>query len=254
MRLQVKLQEKGEDMRLKVICQSSQNKIPIHYRRKIMMMIKTYLAKQNKDLYRRLYADNVMKPYTFSVYLPQSKFEKAYISLGESQQFVINFSTSDAEIAINFYNAFLEMKNEPIMWEQELTITVQNVDIVPLAPIIEESVFLRTLSPIICRNHNQETKKDWFHTYEDEPFLPILKRNMTFRLIDRLGAQVEYDIDALIFKPINMKKTVVKHYEKQIAGSIGTFELEGKAYLLNELVDSGIGSITGGGFGMIEKI
>ena len=36
-------------------------------------------------------------------------------------------------------------------------------------------------------------------------------------------------------------------------GSIGTFEVTGKAYLLNEFVDSGIGSPTGSGFGMVEK-
>lgn len=241
-------------MRLKIVCESSQHKLPMNFRSKIMMMIKTYLAKQNKELYGRLFNDNTMKPYTFSVYLPQAKFEKVYITLGESREFVINFSTSDAEIAINFYNAFLAMKNETILWGNDLTTTVKKVDIVTLPPIVTEKIQVRTLSPIICRHHNQETRKDWFYTYDDKEFLPILKRNMTFKLVDRLGETARYDLEKLTLTPIKMKKTVIKHYEKQIAGSIGTFEVTGKAYLLNEFVDSGVGSLTGSGFGMVEKV
>ena len=241
-------------MRLKIVCESSQHELPMNYRSKIMMMIKTYLAKQNKELYGRLFNDNTMKPYTFSVYLPQAKFEKVYITLGESREFVINFSTSDAEIAINFYNAFLAMKNETILWGNDLTTTVKKVDIVTLPPIVTEKIQVRTLSPIICRHHNQETRKDWFYTYDDKEFLPILKRNMTFKLVDRLSETARYDLEKLTLTPIKMKKTVIKHYEKQIAGSIGTLEVTGKSYLLNEFVDSGVGSLTGSGFGMVEKV
>lgn len=167
---------------------------------------------------------------------------------------MINFSTSDAEIAINFYNAFLAMKNETILWGNDLTTTIKKVDIVTLPPIVTEKIQVRTLSPIICRHHNQETRKDWFYTYDDKEFLPILKRNMTFKLVDRLGETARYDLEKLTLTPIKMKKTVIKHYEKQIAGSIGTLEVTGKAYLLNEFVDSGVGSLTGSGFGMVEKV
>lgn len=238
-------------MRFKIICEVSTNVIPIDYHRKILSMIKRGLELTDEEKYQELYGLNKLKEFTFSVYLGRAKFQKDIIEL-DANRFILNLSTANTELAFYLYNALTALKFKKMKWGSDLTVSIQSISRIPQPIIKDSTIFLKTLSPIVCRDHNKETNKDWYYSFEAPEFLEILKRNMVSTLVPILGDYIRYDIEELELTPVRMKKTVVRFYERQVECSIGQFSLTGKPYLLNYLVQSGIGSLTGSGFGMCE--
>lgn len=147
----------------------------------------------------------------------------------------------------------MSLRGSKVLFGAGNHITVKNIQIVPEKKIIGKRTILRTLSPVVSRDHNRETFKNWFYSFEDEEFEPTLKRNMLPYLMDAFGEQARYDLEKLKITPISMKKVVVYCHEIHIESSVGIFELEAEAYLQKYLVENGIGTMTGSGFGMIEQ-
>ncbi|MGX7418963.1 CRISPR-associated endoribonuclease Cas6 [Carnobacterium gallinarum] len=241
-------------MRLKVVCELDSEELPKDYRRKILSLMKIGLNKVNPTAYQELFESNKRKNYTWAVFFKNAVFNKETITIPD-KQFILNFSTGDAEKSVLFYNAFTELLNEEVKISGK-TFQITDVEAVPQPKIRTNHVIFKTLSPIVVREHSQSTKKDWFWsvTQNETKFLDVLKQNLLYKLESNSEESLKTDIEQLSFKPIKMKKTVVSHYDKQIEGSIGTFELTGASYLLNEFQQSGVGSVTGGGFGFVERI
>lgn len=241
-------------MRLKITCELDGNRLPIDYRTKIMMMVKSELTKSNPELFNRLFKQNTQKFYTFSVFLPDAKFTKEEITIRPDAALIINFSSSDAEMILGFFNVFMGLKGKSYAWTPTLNASIQNVTTIPSQKITQDEVICRILSPVLARDHDRETRKTWFYTAEDERFEEILKRNLIIKYQEKFGDAWRYDIEELRIVPINCRKTVVRHYEKQIVATIGQIELIGKPHLLNLLLEDGLGSLCGSGFGMLEMI
>ncbi|WP_239255457.1 CRISPR-associated endoribonuclease Cas6 [Listeria ilorinensis] len=184
--------------------------------------------------------------------LEKPQVKKDHILLA-SPKIIINFSTGDAEIGILFYNAFLSLRQEEVSFGNGNKITIKNVLLVEQKKATEGQAMVKTLSPIVCRDHNRDDYSNWFYTFEEPEFEPILKRNMKEHLTKKYGDQVQYDIDRLIVEPQYMKKAVVFCHGIYIASSSGYLRLEGEAYLINHFIESGLGSLTGSGFGMLER-
>lgn len=240
-------------MQLKVKCELTNEKIPIDYRRKVVMMMKKGLSVTNAELFEELYSKNKLKEFTFSVYFKDAIFEKEMIQV-TGKEFIINFSTGNAELAVNFYNSFISLRGTTISFSENNQVEVRSVSIVPQARNNEGQVQATIKSPIICRDHNIETQKDWFYTFEDEEFESVLKKNLIYQLKSVFGDYVETDIHDLGIENIQMKKTVVRCYDRYLACTIGQLRLQGKPYLVNYFLDNGLGSMTGIGFGMLETM
>lgn len=238
-------------MQLKIKCELTNEKIPIDYRRKIVMMMKKGLSETNAELFEELYAKNKLKEYTFSVYFKDARFEKETIQVN-GKEFIINFSTGNAELSVNFYNSFVSLRGKQIPFFDKNQVEVRSVNIVSQVRNNEGQVQATIKSPIICREHNLETQKDWFYTFEDEGFESVLKKNLIYQLKPVFGNYVEKDIQDLQIENTQMKKTVVRCYDRYLACTIGQLMLRGKPYLVNYFLDNGLGSMTGLGFGMIE--
>ncbi|KGL39780.1 CRISPR-associated endoribonuclease Cas6 [Listeria booriae] len=239
-------------MRLKIMCDLSNEKFPLNFRRKILMVFKTGLKKAYPEVFEDLYGANRQKDFTFAVYFQDAVFGKEDITV-KGKRLIINFSTGNAEQAIMFYNAFMKLRREQIKISDVCQLEVKSVDMVRIAPIETKSIVLHTLSPIVCRDHNRETQKDWFYMFEDEQFIPILKRNLRIKLEGKYGSFIAQDIENMKIKPINMKKTVAQHYDISIVCSLGLIEIEAEKYLLEHIVESGFGALTGMGFGMLAQ-
>lgn len=241
-------------MRLKIICSLDHEEIPENFRRKILSIFKKGLAETSPNFFEALFGTNKQKNYTWSTFFPQAIFKQGCIIIPE-KKFILNFSTGDAEIAVLFQNAFSSLIDEKVLFGKNV---LKIVEVTPVSqPFIRSnSVVFRTGSPIVVREHNQETKKDWFHSVgqNQDNFIKVLKQNMLYKWESEYGAGFKEDLAKLEFEPINMKKTVIKHYDKFIEGSIGTFELTGSPYLLNLFQQYGLGSLTGSGMGFIEVV
>lgn len=71
--------------------------------------------------------------------------------------------------------------------------------------ITEKQVIFQAISPILARDHNRETRKDWFLDFSDEKYASVLKQNLVNRLVPEMGQGIKYDIDNLEIRPLNMK-------------------------------------------------
>ncbi|MBC1475731.1 CRISPR-associated endoribonuclease Cas6 [Listeria grandensis] len=239
-------------MRLKIVCRLDNEVMPLDYRSKIVMILKKGLAKKHPDIFKTLYETNKQKDFTFAVYFKGAKFTNKEIIVS-GRELIINFSTGNAQLAIPFYNAFTSLKWQEIKISDGCHLQIQKVDVMREKEIKDESVIFKTLSPIVCRDHDQETYKDWFYDYSDADFEKLLKRNFYSKLQDRYGDFLSEDIEKLSIVPIDMKKTVVLHYDLYVACSIGILEIKAPKYMLDYIASCGLGSVTGMGFGMLEQ-
>ncbi|MFD2616047.1 CRISPR-associated endoribonuclease Cas6 [Terrilactibacillus laevilacticus] len=242
-------------MRLCILCDLQNAQIPVDYRRKILSLLKLGLSKTNNSLYNTLYGEgsNKQKDFSYSVYLPSPKFTKETIDL-KSKRLMINFSTSDTEIGINLYNAFIHLRKQSIPFSTNNTITPQDINIVKEKQIINKKIVFKTMSPLVARDHNPETKKDWYFIHDDVSWSEILKRNLLFQLKNSSFNAPKIDVENMKIQPKAMKKTVIKLYDVHVTCSLGTFSIESEPYLLTYLYQTGLGSHRGLGFGMLDIV
>lgn len=235
------------------LCFELENKIiPVDYRRSIISFIKFALNEYNEEIFLKLYnnKDNIIKPYAFAIFFKAAKFSKEEIII-EDKKMEMNITIEDYNIAINLYNAFNHQRNNKFSLNKNSMI-LKNIMLVQEKEIVSETIKIKFLSPLVVRDRNIQTQKDYYYTYKDERFLEILKINIREQLkISNLSIDL---VDEFNIIPIIPKKTVVKFYEKQIACSIGIYEIHGDIRLLNYLYKAGVGSKHSAGFGMFQVL
>lgn len=228
--------------------------IPIKYQSLFLSLLKRGLQQASPEVYKELYETNKEKLFSQAIIFKGAKFEKEKIVL-QTPQVLYLFSTPRAELAMAVYNAFIYLKNQgEVPFHRDLNIAVKSISMIYQDPITEKQVLFQAVSPILARDHNRETRKDWFLHFEDEGYENILKQNLINRLVPSMGQGVSFDIANLSIRPVAMKKTVTKAYEKYYQGAIGKIELTGEPYLLNVIRDIGLGSKSGLYFGFLNQL
>lgn len=237
-------------MRLKLFFQLENNIINHQYRRGIISWIKHALQEYDENLYHEIYKDNSKKTFSFAVILSKPTFEKEKIIMQDNQISII-FSAYEYSYALHLYNAFLKQKFQKYPFNQN-TMMLTNISMISEKEISSETIEIKTISPIICRNHNQITLKDMYYAYDREEFQKYIRINIQ----EQLEAE---NLDSILLEgfeimPLKAKKLVLPVYEKMIECSIGTFELKGNIKLLDYLYKAGIGAKKAMGFGVFEII
>lgn len=243
-------------MRFHFTCELEDEEIPIDYRRKIMSYLKFCIEKSNKDFYEELYGigKNTNKDFTMSVYfVPETQVNQANI-LVKSKKMVLNLSTPDAFTGIQLYNALCKQKFIWYKLSDINAVRLININNEKEKTITQNTAIFNTLSPIVIRDHDKETGKDWFYTFEDKGAIEILKRNLKHELEGKFPRDISYDIEKLKIEFVQMKKVIVKSYEFKIPCSLGVLSMEGEQYLLQYLYQRGIGGKRSLLFGMLELV
>lgn len=237
-------------MRYKLFFELENKEISIQYRKSILSFFKKSLSEYDMAKYEKLYhaKDPIIKPYTFAVFFRDSEFKENKIIVN-SKEMELNISIPDYEIAIILYNAFNHQRNKLFHLEHN-SMTLKNIVLVPEKQINTDEVTIKFMSPLIVRQ--RENEKDYYYSIEGEKFLETLKINIKEQL--KLTNYPTEIIDTIKLEKINGRKTVIKFYEKQMEGTIGTFKLYGNKDLLSYLYKSGIGSRRSSGFGMFEVV
>ncbi|MDR2880249.1 MAG: CRISPR-associated endoribonuclease Cas6 [Fusobacteriales bacterium] len=242
-------------MRLSLHCELKENEIPLDYRRKIVSMFKKCLTNYDEDVYNKYYhmRDPIQKEFTFSNYFQQPVIKKETIEI-PNKRIIINFSTSDNVIGIDFYNAFVKNLYQEIRFSNLNSIKITRIVIQKERKISTNKVTFRTQSPLIVRDHHLESGKDWYYSCNDMNFEKFLKRNLYNQLKNKFSENVERDLENLAIRKMDMKKIIVTSYGIKMASSIGSFEMEGEQYILNEIYQSGAGSKKSLGFSMVDIV
>lgn len=237
-------------MRLKLYFQLENAKISIQYRKSIISYIKHTIQEYDENLYHEIYDGNNKKTFCFAPILSKPKFEKEEIILKDTN-FSIIFSAYNYLYALHIYNAFLNQKFKKFSLNRN-SMTLQSVIMIPEKEINSNQLTVKMASPIICRNHNIETKKDMYYSYEREEFQKYIRINILEQMKnENLDSSL---LEGFEIEAIQAKKIIVSLYEKKIECSIGTFKIAGNSKLLNYLYKAGIGTKKAMGFGLFEII
>ncbi len=243
-------------MRFHFICELENNLLPIDYRRKIVSYLKSCIEKSNKDFFEEIYGKgkNANKEFTMSVYfVPETIIGKDNICVN-SKKIIINLSTPDVYTGIQIYNALSSHKFIWYRLSNDNSLRVIKITNEKEKIITQGKAVFNTLSPIVIRDHDKETGKDWFYSFEDENAAEILKRNLKTELEGKFSRDISYDIKMLKIDLIKMSKVIVKSYGLKIPASLGVLSIEGEQYLLQYLYQRGLGSKRSLCFGMVELI
>ena len=225
-------------MRLKLYFNLENNIIDTQYRKFIISWIKHAVQEDDEALFEQMYDANQKKTFSFATILPHPEFQKDKVIL-DNNQFYIIFSAYNYIYALHLYNSILSQKYKTFHLNQN-SMTLVSMSMIPEKNILTDSIKIKMSSPLVVRNHNRETLKDMYYSYEREEFEKYLKINISEQLqFENIDLSV---LDGFNIKPIKAKKTVIPVYEKMIECSIGEFELQGKTKLLDYLYKAGIRS------------
>lgn len=239
-------------MRYRLYFKLENEHFPIQYRKNILSFIKLSLKEYSEEYYSKLYnaRDNIIKPYTFSVFFKSPKFMNDEILL-EDKKFELNISIQKYDIAVVLYNSFNHQKRVKHSLNKNSFI-LENIIMIPEKDVKDESLSIKFMSPLVVRNRNQETKKDYYYSFSNSEFVDTLKMNIKEQLkITDFPLEI---VDSFNMVPVFPKKLVVKFYEKQIECSTGIYTISGDTKLLDYLYKAGMGSKHSSGFGMFEII
>lgn len=242
-------------MRFRLIFKVKTKEVPSDNRRIFISFLKKSFEDYDKGVFEKYYKerDNIEKPYAFSVYFGKANFTKEKIILDENR-ITFTFSTFDSEAGLHFYNAVLAMKEKVFFLEKGNFIFLEEIHLIREKPIIKEQIIFHTLSPILIREHDKETNKDWYYSFEEAKSESVLKKSMRHQAVNCFGVEVENDVNQIVIKPLKMKKLVINHYNVFVTGNVGTFEMLGKPYLLEYFYKAGISSKKSEGFGLCNII
>lgn len=243
-------------MRIKIEFETGYEELPIDYRRKFISYLKGTLEDYNQDLFEALYGEgHSPKTFCFSIYfVPDVTVAKDGIAL-HSKLFHVWFTTMDVLMGVHLVNAFMGRRNKWFpMADSSNKLKALSIAKVREYLITTNAVRFKILSPIVIRDHDEKRGRDWYFTFEDDDFEEIWKRNLKTELQNTFGRDVSGDINAMLIKPIHLKKTVVKSYGIYIPCTIGSLVLEGENYLLEYLYKAGAGSKRAMGFGCLDVV
>lgn len=165
----------------------------------IISFLKAATLNYAKDFHEKLYdkSQSVMKSYTFSCYLPNARFQKEQISLGQPC-FELYFSDADIVESIQFLNSF------KTMYKKKYPMNCNSMQLVSIAAqkrseIKDSEVIIKMSSSLVVRSHdasnNTDKELNFLHLKKDASKLIArelensLKKTIKHK---ELGRQVSY--------------------------------------------------------------
>ena len=210
-------------MKILLQFQLKNNKLPIDYRRVILSFFKKALSEiADGKYYEKYYFKPERRNFSFAVNLPNPKFSKSEIALGQKCN---NFSAPLGNVFI-----------------------LTNISQIGDKTASSSTALVKMLSPLCIREHNRGENKDSYYSVASESFEKKANKIIQEQLIES-GFDDER-VKSFSIQPINSKKTVVFHYGNYIECSLGEFVLNGDKAIINYLLQSGIGSRKSAGFGL----
>lgn len=242
------------------------HRLPTNYRIKIASLIKESVKRENIDLYNSYWGDknkNVTKPFTFSLYIPESKHVNkgdSYYLEFHSQAINLTLSSSDTSLLINLYNALLNISGKYSIFDNhnDPDKPFKNMEIKNFRLLKEETFHdgiyeFRFMSPLIIRDMNNREGNKYLVSH-DTGFNDNLYHSIAHQYKKRNGKNSIISKEDIIFTPVNCHTVKIHHYREIIPAVSGTFKIEGRGNIIQMLYDEGIGARKSQGFSMMELL
>ncbi len=238
-------------MKLEIIWKLDGYLLNKDYRSTFYSFFKQILDEEDHEKYLELYGkkDAKVKSFCFSIKLDNPHFHSDDVMV--SSDVVKMYIRSCDEIELyQFYNSFLQAYKSHKLFPMHMNqARIVGVKLLPLRPASAKTLYVKFLAPLVVKEHDIETNRTTYYTYEDEAFFDNLK-SVSKNISEVLGYTLDFDGFEII--PVNPEKTVVSVYSIQIPVSMGSYILKGNEDLLNFLYNKGMGYLTSSGFGVFE--
>lgn len=220
----------------------------------ILSLLKHCYSSYDQEYFNDLYGKNPSKrkSFTFSIYMGECKFLKEEILIPDKKIY-LNFSTNDMRDGIMFYNSFLVNKGKVFPIKNN-TLKIEKINMLNEKAIYYNEVILKTMSPIVVREHRGDNSKTWYYSLDDVKGKEIFMNNLKYQLIEEFGEDRVLDIEEIKVEILSNKEVKVKHYGIEVLTNICKIKVIGKSYLLDYLYRAGIGSRKNSGFGMVDLV
>lgn len=235
------------------------DKFPLMNQMLGVSLIKEAIKSVDEEYYKKLYtyeqnkSNKKTKNFCFSFFMKD--FEKKGDLFIIKDKVIFNISSPDYIFMVNLYNGLLKL-NE-FKYKKKFILNKLRINLIKEKEIHNNEVTFSTLSPIFIqdKNHNALEIKD--ENYE---------RELNYIINETLKNYRGYGLrEVLKFKPINMKKRVVKEdirtfREKTkksyyyVSSYVGVFHMQGNVNDLNDIYKLGAGFKRNQGFGMLQIV
>lgn len=231
-------------MRLEASYKLSNRLLPVEYRRGFASLIKEAIRRANPAVFQKYYYSlHVLKPFTFSVYFPSLRGREGD-SFDVGERAIVHFSTSEQELGVSVYNGLLTLRTYPLF---DHTLTLEHITLERRTIIRERSATFKTMAPVLVNNKGDA---NWYLLPGDDGFdegLEFAVREAARAFLGNADVSIE-------FNPIRIRRKVVRHYNMDMQGFVGVFELHSSPAVLNLIYDIGLGVRRSQGFGMLELV
>lgn len=243
---------------VKFTIQGDSKKIPLRYRNMFLSIMKKVFENGDGNIYEKFYKEkegikpNVMKAFTFAIYIPNPKFEKDEIEIGDN--FVtLNFSTADMESGIHFFNGLLRQEQKEFEYKG-YKLKIAGINMVKEKVVTSKEVVFKTLSPVAIRIHDEKENRDEYIPFSTNNFSEEFEKSIKNRIEALTGLKRDIKVES-----VEMKKNVVKHNvggdkEIFITANSGIFKVNADIDVLDLIYKAGVGSRVSEGFGMLEMM
>jgi CRISPR-associated endoribonuclease Cas6 len=231
-------------LRLEISLKLTETRLALEYRRGFASLLKEAIHRASPACFARYYSRlHTLKPFTFSIFFPGlTGREGNHFEVGSKA--ILNFSTSCPELCASVYNGLLQLRSFLIF---ENKVELERLFLKPKISITQDAAVFKTMAPVLV---NTKGKPDWYLLPGDKGFeegLAFSVREIGRAFLGMPEASVE-------FRQIAVRRKVVRHYNMDMQGFVGTFELRGSPTVLNLIYDIGLGVRRSQGFGMLELV
>lgn len=228
-------------------------KLPIAYRLVVLSLIKEALKRGDEAYFNELYGKEPrkMKPFSYSVFLRNFSIEKEEIHLSEM---TVTISSPDMTFMLHLFNGLQKLQSYQAGEHEWVRTTMKWL---PEASIFNNTIFLKSLSPILIEDRNGNPMHPGDPNYEQE-----LNYFASLR-IQSLANREPYQ--ELRIVPGNLKRRVIKESNSKFRESQaspyltftayqGMFQCSGHPEDLQLLYQGGLGKRVSQGFGMLDYV
>lgn len=240
-------------MRFDVNITLSDKEIPKDKNRMFLSFIKHNLSKNNKRCFEKLYGKGITdrKSFAMASYLPGAIFNENTITI-PNKKIKLTISVVDMELGVEIFNSMMGSVNNTYKYK-DCELTTTNVKLVREKRIENSTEIFKTLSPIVVRDHEKETNKDWFYDLSELKGQEIFLRNLKYQLEEE-KPESKYFSDELEVEVLKNKKTVAKNYGINVQCNLCVLKINAKSEILEHIYKSGVGSYKSQGFGLLDII
>lgn len=220
----------------------------------MLSLLKHCYSSYDQKYFSKLYEQvpNKRKSFTFSIYMGDCEFLREEIII-PNKKIYLNFSTNDIEDGIMFYNSIITNKGRKFSIENN-TLKIEKINMLREKNIYTNEVILKTMSPIVIREHKGDNKTTWYHSLNHARGKEVFMENLKYQLTEEFTKERILDIKEVEVETLLNKEVKVKHYGIEILSNICMLRIIGKPYLLDYLYKSGIGGRRSSGFGMVNLV